>query len=667
MTVLSPAILLLGAALAGSLFWSILSRAKRDAEVRVLLVMSGCLCLQLICYAAAGLLDGSSHRPAGAITAAGDVLSILLIPLITHFIGLTYLRVSSDREGEAAYSLGLSERKFNFLTITSVMYAFSAGRIVWRFLPFAGGHPDFWEGFAGGFLASFGPVMQLMVIAEIERRMPEERRNKWLEKIMHVFVSPRLQEQHWEELSIRPDALRRAPAGVEDLSAELKGFAALLVWYVFALLLFAVKSSVTSLGPDYAAAWLLASRLTFALAILPLVYYKAQFLFFDVVVKRGVAICALFVLAVIYFMLFSQAWIGAVVLAAVWGPLHRALERALDRHLFRRPNYAAILKRIGDEAPRFVEDGPLLDYASKELREALAAEFVRFRDAADTEAPGSSATAPMSTPERNWGCFDLGKRARNQPYRSEDLQFISAVAAITAAMLDNFARQRQLKDQQQREAELRELAARSELKALRAQINPHFLFNALNTLAYLTRSDPKVAENVVLALAAMFRFVLDATRREEVKLSEEIEFIRSYLEIEQARFGSKLRYSIDMPAELGDYPIPPMLIQPLVENAVRHGISPQPAGGCVSVRASLRDDLLSITVEDDGAGFSRDGQSGKYAGHGIGLANVRERVARISGAGRFCVRSAPGEGTSISFEIAPRQTPAEREYADHHR
>jgi sensor histidine kinase YesM len=153
----------------------------------------------------------------------------------------------------------------------------------------------------------------------------------------------------------------------------------------------------------------------------------------------------------------------------------------------------------------------------------------------------------------------------------------------------------------------------------------------------------------------MFRFALDATSRDEVKLGEEIAFIRSYLEIEQARFGERLRYRIEAPPDLLDCPVPPMLIQPLVENSVRHGISPRSQGGSIVVRTALHGGLLSVTVEDDGVGFL-PGQR-----EGVGLPNVRARVLRLSGADHFHVESKPGAGTVVSLELPLR------EYADPHR
>jgi LytS/YehU family sensor histidine kinase len=219
------------------------------------------------------------------------------------------------------------------------------------------------------------------------------------------------------------------------------------------------------------------------------------------------------------------------------------------------------------------------------------------------------------------------------------LQFLSAIAAQFAATLEHI-------EHAHRERELRELAIRAELKALKAQINPHFFFNALNTVADLTQSNPQAAEKTILNLARIFQFALEASRQETVPLGREVAFVRSYLEIEKARFEEKLDYQIDVPEDLNELPIPPMLVQPLVENAVRHGISPKPAPGRVTVTARWQDDRLWISVQDDGVGFEPSPLR-----QGVGLDNVAARVERLAGPGHWQIQSASGCGTQVCFDL----------------
>jgi sensor histidine kinase YesM len=157
--------------------------------------------------------------------------------------------------------------------------------------------------------------------------------------------------------------------------------------------------------------------------------------------------------------------------------------------------------------------------------------------------------------------------------------------------------------------------------------------------------DRPEAEQTILHLSKVFRYVLDSTRRETVPLREEIAFIRSYLEIEQARFEDKLRFEIDMPEALLDEPVPPMLLQPLVENAIKHGIAPKIGGGAIRISALRGEHGLRFTVSDDGVGFDR-----ARARMNVGIANVRARVEALGGG--WTLHSAPEQGTSISFELA---------------
>ncbi len=682
MDTIAPVVLILGAVLAGSLFWAILRLARRDAEVRTLLGMCAGLSLQLGFWGVGDWLYDALHvigpRTHYTLTAAALFTTALLVGLFTQFLGLTYLRVSSDKADAAPVFLGFRERTLNFLCFTVPYYALSlAGMILItiRFIrslddPSAWtSHTlltsDFLNSFVIGFFAGFWPALQALVLREVERRLPEDKREQ-LPRFFHWFAFYDLQgSMHWKELSIRPDVQKPAPSTSADYTAELKAFVVLLVWYVPVLMLLGLSQSDRFRSPVLQEFWGMGLRLILAFAILPLLYYKTQFLFFDVVLKRGVVICTLFATSLLYFTVLFRfehltsvqsgaIWAGAIAFASVWIVLYRAIERAMDRYIFRRPDYGRLLRSIGAEATAFVKTEALIEYVTTALKEALAADFVRFCGSGGTDAVIS---IPVGA-----GRLEFGKRSRNQPYRSEDLEFVKAVAGITSAMLDNIERQRELTARQRNEVRLRELAARSELKALRAQINPHFLFNALNTLADLTRHDPKLAEELVVALAEMFRYALDATNREEVRLGDEIAFVRSYLEIEQARFGAKLRYTIDVPDELADYLIAPMLIQPLIENSVKHGIAPRPLGGSLTVRARLYDGMINIVVEDDGKGFEP-----ASARNGIGLTNVRERVEKLSGPNHFTLRTAPREGTSISFDIAAKTRRPEPEYADHHR
>ncbi|MEL6615784.1 MAG: histidine kinase [Bacteroidota bacterium] len=215
---------------------------------------------------------------------------------------------------------------------------------------------------------------------------------------------------------------------------------------------------------------------------------------------------------------------------------------------------------------------------------------------------------------------------------------ISVVSALATAVLATIL-YGALAWQRLREAEA--AALRAELRALRAQINPHFLFNALNTIAALVRIRPQEAERVTEHLADLFRYSLAASDRPTVRLAEELESAETYLAIEQARFGGDMHIEIDVPPDLRQRPVPSLVLQPLVENAVQHGLRASGECGTVTIRARGGEGKpLAVEVLDTGAGFGTD-QIGDVLGRGTGLTNVHERLRGALG-GDAGLRLVPG-------------------------
>ena len=211
--------------------------------------------------------------------------------------------------------------------------------------------------------------------------------------------------------------------------------------------------------------------------------------------------------------------------------------------------------------------------------------------------------------------------------------------------LRNTARQAKLKFE-----ELEKERLQAALDKLKDQMNPHFLFNTLNTVAALIPADPVKAEEVVVKLSTIFQGVLEATRKANHSLEKELEFCRNYLDIEKARFGHRLAFSVEIEAGLDPARVllPVLLIQPLVENAVKHGLSSRAAGGKVWIKAALRDALLAVTVEDDGVGFGNS----SYAGSGTALNNCRKRLELGFGEeGRLEIVPRDGGGTKITLSM----------------
>ena len=228
---------------------------------------------------------------------------------------------------------------------------------------------------------------------------------------------------------------------------------------------------------------------------------------------------------------------------------------------------------------------------------------------------------------RTW--LALGPRKGARSYMSRQLQLARRIALELSVQRERLEREETNRRQLVHEHELRETTARAQMRALQAQINPHFLFNTPNVLANLIHRDPAKAEHVTEDLAEIFRYALESTRVEWVRLEDELNFLKSYLEIERTRFEDRLNYEFDVGSDVRTMRIPPMILQPLVENAVRHGISPLIDGGRVRIVARAEQDGLKICVEDTGAGLNQKGRGGT----GIGLSNVRERLAHIYGGG----------------------------------
>jgi len=209
---------------------------------------------------------------------------------------------------------------------------------------------------------------------------------------------------------------------------------------------------------------------------------------------------------------------------------------------------------------------------------------------------------------------------------------------------------REVTSQAARVAMLREKALESHLTALTAQINPHFLFNTLNTLAEVVHEDADVAEKLVTDLAHMMRYVLRSTSR-EVRLGEEIDVVKRFFRLEAARLGDRLAWSVDVAPDAEDALLPGLLVQPLVENAVRHAVSDRPEGGRVEVRARRDGTRLRIEVEDDGPGLSNAiawalHEPGRGTeGAGGGLYTTAERVRLAWGPGRASLTAGSGAGS----------------------
>jgi two-component sensor histidine kinase len=207
---------------------------------------------------------------------------------------------------------------------------------------------------------------------------------------------------------------------------------------------------------------------------------------------------------------------------------------------------------------------------------------------------------------------------------------------------------------QERERRAAELEARltsAKLQALRMQLNPHFLFNTLNSIAALVYVNPRAADEMLGDLSELLRRSLDSMEEQEIPLAQELEFIAAYISIEQKRFGERLRVEQSIPAELMKALVPALILQPLVENAIRHGIEPQRGPGLISIEAKQKDKHLHLIVRDNGRGLPGR-ELNSSARRGIGLANTQARLHGLYGRDQsFSFAKAEPQGCRVDIHL----------------
>jgi len=228
--------------------------------------------------------------------------------------------------------------------------------------------------------------------------------------------------------------------------------------------------------------------------------------------------------------------------------------------------------------------------------------------------------------------------------------YLTTVFAVTIPLKiwNNTRNEKKLEEQQR-------LLVEARLAALTSQINPHFLFNTLNSVSSLIRTDPNQARVMVVKLSKVLRRLL---RKHEnfSTLREELSFIEDYLAIEVVRFGDKLRFEKDVAEDTLDMLVPSMLLQPLVENSIKHGIGGKVEGGTIRIRTSRGGSRLHLLVEDDGVGIPEE-KLATVLDHGIGVSNVHERLKVLFGNDyRMWIESQPGQGTRVQLEVPELET-----------
>jgi hypothetical protein len=228
---------------------------------------------------------------------------------------------------------------------------------------------------------------------------------------------------------------------------------------------------------------------------------------------------------------------------------------------------------------------------------------------------------------------------------------------------------RQFRDRELRTSQLETQLALAQLQMLRMQLHPHFLFNTLNAISALLHKDADKADIMIARLGELLRTTLESAGTQQVPLRQELEFIQPYLEIEKARLGDRLKVRMDIDPEVMDAPVPNFVLQPLVENAIRHGIAPFARVGWLDIRAHPENGMLRIDVQDNGPGLSPEQQACERAGAfraGVGIANTRARLQQLYGPQhRFEMKNGTTQGLTVTMLIPAGESPRDDRVETH--
>jgi len=229
---------------------------------------------------------------------------------------------------------------------------------------------------------------------------------------------------------------------------------------------------------------------------------------------------------------------------------------------------------------------------------------------------------------RDFG-IELGQLLANR------IHYNLAVYAVIVCSWHAWDYNRKFREREAQAAELTSRLAQAQLQALRMQLNPHFLFNTLNAISALMLKDVNAANKMISRLGDLLRLALENTDRQEVPLQQEIEFLRRYLEIEQIRFGDRLQLKMDVDPSTLAAAVPHLILQPLVENAIRYAVEPQEAAGQIELRSTRDNGALVLQVSDNGAGIgihaAGSSEKGSTGREQVGLRNTRERLRKLYG------------------------------------
>jgi len=210
---------------------------------------------------------------------------------------------------------------------------------------------------------------------------------------------------------------------------------------------------------------------------------------------------------------------------------------------------------------------------------------------------------------------------------------------------------RKFRENEIRASHLEMRLAQSQLQALKMQLHPHFLFNTLHSISALMNKDMKTADKMISRLGDFLRLTLENSGAQQVTLQQELDFLKCYLEIEQIRFQDRLSVQMNIDPEIVDAKVPNLILQPIVENAIRHGIAPRVEPGIINIDAQRHNGMLEINIKDNGPGLNSNGSNGNFR-EGVGLSNTRARLTQLYGElHRFNLKNAEGGGLVVNIQI----------------
>lgn len=317
-----------------------------------------------------------------------------------------------------------------------------------------------------------------------------------------------------------------------------------------------------------------------------------------------------------------------------------------------------VLAYVGAGCARHQPGRVILTHATKQVIETGELKIVENKEnlrcsVKDCDCPLEAAViAPLKCQGEVMGCVKL-YQTKHGHIPQQVIKLAVGIAQLLAVQMELAEVDRQA-----------QLVTNAELQALHAQINPHFLFNTLNTIIMFSRTNPETSRRLLIRLANFFRHALKKHGHFNT-VKEELEYINTYLILEKARFREKLRILRSIDPEVLNYQVPVLAIQPLVENAVKHGITPKMGGGTVTICAYKSEGELHFIIKDDGVGIPEDKFEkvlipGYGSGNGVGLSNVHERLKSLFGEDYgLRIQSQVGEGTTITVRVPLMAGPIE--------